>query len=93
MPVCVESSSVAIKSERKAESSLSARVRQRLRQSPYPVLRKISIYEHEGVLTLHGVLPSFYLKQLAQVTVAKVSGVEKIHNRIEVIQSPVRCRG
>jgi osmotically-inducible protein OsmY len=90
MPVCVESSSPAIKSERNAESLLSARVRQRLGRSGYIILRKISVHEHEGVLTLHGTLPNFYLKQLAQVIAAQVPHVEKIKNRIQVAERDVR---
>jgi hypothetical protein len=39
---------------------------------------------HDGVLTLGGCLPSYYLKQLAQVVVAPIEGVRLVVNEIEV---------
>jgi hypothetical protein len=41
-----------------------------------------------GRLFLDGVLPSFYLKQLAQETLRGLEGVERLDNRI-VVASPV----
>ena len=42
----------------------------RLRRNGYLALRDIYCEDHEGVLTLWGRLPSYYLKQVAQEAVA-----------------------
>ncbi len=55
-----------------------------LRQSPYPQLWKITCGFHEGVLTLHGVVGSYFLKQLAHIAVVEVEGIREIANRIDV---------
>jgi osmotically-inducible protein OsmY len=56
----------------------------RLRKSAYLALRGVSCAWDAGVLTLLGRVPSYYLKQVAQVTVAQVGGVERVENRLEV---------
>ncbi len=55
-----------------------------LQASTYSQLRNIDCDFREGVLTLRGIVSSFFLKQLAQVTVADIRGVEVISNRLEV---------
>lgn len=55
-----------------------------LQSSTYAQLRNIDCEFREGVLTLRGIVSSFFLKQLAQVTVASIQGVEAISNRLEV---------
>jgi hypothetical protein len=55
-----------------------------LRQSPYFELHNVSCDFSGGILTLHGRLPTYYLKQLAQASVAEVPGVIEVHNRVEV---------
>ncbi|HYT89933.1 MAG TPA: BON domain-containing protein [Gemmataceae bacterium] len=57
----------------------------RLRRSSYLALRGVSCAWDAGVLTLRGRLPSYYLKQVAQASVAQVGGVERVENRIEVV--------
>ena len=57
-----------------------------LQQSPYQVLRRVRCEFHEGILTLRGEVPSFYMKQIAQTTVRRVLGVEVLVNRLEVPQ-------
>jgi hypothetical protein len=59
----------------------------RLRSNPYLALKNVSCEFHEGVLTLRGCLPSYYLKQMAQTAVSRLDGVERIVNEIEVIGS------
>jgi osmotically-inducible protein OsmY len=63
----------------------------RLRGSSFLALRNVCCEYHEGVLTLRGCLPTYYLKQIAQEVVAEVEGVRLISNRIEVV-APVRWR-
>ena len=65
--------------------SLSERVRRRLKQSPYYAVRRVNVEEGQGVLTLSGRLPNFYQKQMAQTAAAKVEGVTRIVNRIDVV--------
>jgi osmotically-inducible protein OsmY len=67
-------------------SSLSERVRRGLTLSPYLAVRRVRVEERQGVLTLSGRLPNFYLKQMAQTAVAKVEGVTSIVNRIDVAE-------
>jgi osmotically-inducible protein OsmY len=55
-----------------------------LRRSAYIELRNISCDFSGGILTLCGRVPSYYLKQLAQASVAEVPGVIEVHNRVEV---------
>ncbi|MBV9123610.1 MAG: BON domain-containing protein [Planctomycetes bacterium] len=59
----------------------------RLRSLPYAALKQISCEDHQGVLTLRGCVPTYYLKQVAQEAVAQVPGVERIENRIAVLTS------
>jgi osmotically-inducible protein OsmY len=55
-----------------------------LRHSSYPQLRKITCEFHEGVLTLRGIVSSFFIKQLAHRAVADVSGIDMVANRLDV---------
>ena len=55
-----------------------------LQHSPYRALRDVACDFEDGCLTLSGQVPSFHYKQLAQTTIAKVRGVQRIVNRIDV---------
>lgn len=59
-------------------------VGRRLQTSGYHQHRRIAFDLHEGVLTLRGIVSSFFLKQVAQALVADVVGVEEVSNRLEV---------
>ncbi len=50
----------------------------------YRPIRYLSCTFDNGVLTIGGRLPSFYLKQVAQNAVQEIEGVVQIENRIEV---------
>lgn len=56
-----------------------------LQNSPYFLIRKVLCECRQGVLVLRGRLPSFYQKQVVQVAVANLEGVQEIVNRIEVV--------
>src|SRR5512135_849445 len=56
-----------------------------LRRSGYLALRDIGCTCREGVVTLRGCLPTYYLKQIAQHLVAEIEGVRGIINQIEVL--------
>jgi len=59
-------------------------VQRRLSQSAYGQHRKIAFDFEEGVLTLRGIVSSYFIKQLAHVAVVGVAGVKVIANRLEV---------
>ncbi len=65
----------------------------RLRQNAYLALKNISCEFHDGVLTLQGCVPTYYLKQVAQEVVAPVEGVERVENRIEVLAPALSAAG
>jgi hypothetical protein len=59
-------------------------VERRLRESPYLCLRAIRCEHQQGVLTLRGMVPSYYHKQLAQALVAQFVRGGAFVNQIEV---------
>jgi len=78
---CVHSTTPV--AERPAAIALTAETR--LRESGYLALRDVSCEVRDGVLDLHGHLPTYYLKQIAQALVIEIEGVRRVINRIEVI--------
>ena len=72
--------------ERRIEESVESR----LRRSGHLALRDIGCACREGVVTLRGCLPTYYLKQIAQHVVAEIEGVRGIINQIEVLASSGR---
>ena len=58
-----------------------------LRSSGYAALRKLRCDVREAVVILHGVLPSYYLKQMAQTIVLRLDGIHSVRNLVEVRQS------
>lgn len=56
----------------------------KLMASPYSALRALTCESHEGVLTIRGRVPTFYLKQLAQTAVRNSPGVEVVNNLVQV---------
>jgi len=66
-----------------------------LRQSSYSALRNVSCDYRDGVLTLRGELPKYFLKQVAQtLIVANVPEVERVDNQVNVIAlDPTRAVG
>jgi len=57
---------------------------QRLRDSPYKAMRRVSCECKDGVLFLRGRLFSFHEKQVAQKVVADVIGIMQVVNEIQV---------
>lgn len=64
--------------------SFSLRATTAIRKSPIPTLRKLSVEETEGCVTLRGVVASYYLKQLAQETVMASLEGRKLVNLVTV---------
>lgn len=63
---------------------VAQRARDRLQQSPYHTVRRVSCRYDAGTLFLHGHLPDFFHLQVAQETVARLEGVDQVVNHIEV---------
>jgi osmotically-inducible protein OsmY len=61
-----------------------------LRSSPYLALRNVTCDCRDGVLTLRGCLPTYYLKQVAQAVVARLEGVRQVVNEIQVVCGGMR---
>lgn len=61
-----------------------------LHSSPYLPLQNLSCDYLDGVLTLRGQVPTFYLKQLAQARLKGLTGVEAINNQIDVVPPGAR---
>ncbi len=55
-----------------------------LRSSGYPSLRRLRCEVAEAVVRVHGVLPSYYLKQMAQVILQRLDGIRSVINLVEV---------
>jgi osmotically-inducible protein OsmY len=62
---------------------------ERLGKTSYRALRDVSCIAVDGVLYLHGCLPSQYLKQVAQEVASSARGVGHVINRI-VVSTPAR---
>lgn len=57
----------------------------RLAESSHHFLRHVRCRADEDAVLLEGIVPSFYLKQTAQALVQSVDGVERIINRLVVV--------
>ena len=65
-------------------SNIELLVQKRLSQSAYHALRELTCQDHEGIITITGTVPSYYLKQVAQTTVASIEQVGGVINRLKV---------
>jgi osmotically-inducible protein OsmY len=61
------------------------RAKELLSQSPQPLLRRLRVVETDDEVVLQGIVPSYFLKQLAQETVRPIVGARQLVNQIEVI--------
>ena len=61
----------------------------RLSASSHRALRNVFCKYEDGALVLRGRLNSFFHAQLAQETVAKIEGVERVVNQIEVLNRAI----
>ncbi len=73
-------------------SEIHREAEERFRESSYLAVRTISCTVGDGVIHLHGSLPSHYLKQVAQELASSVEGVHRVINRIEVFAPAVQGR-
>ncbi len=68
-------------------SDIESEVRESLQSTQHAALRHIECSVHDDTVILRGRVPSYYLKQMAQVKVTCVAGIEQVDNRIEVVIS------
>jgi osmotically-inducible protein OsmY len=66
--------------------SVSNRVRRALQQCGYHDLCGLHCEDDDGVLVLRGQVGSYYLKQIAQTVAARVPGIERIDNQLNVLE-------
>ncbi|HET6881619.1 MAG TPA: BON domain-containing protein [Pirellulales bacterium] len=72
-------------------SAIVAQAERRLQASSYPSHRCLRCSFREGVLTIEGRVSSYYLRQLACALVVNLEGVERVVDRMEVME-PVWAR-
>ena len=75
----------SVESERLRAAGVEKQALERLRRTPFPVLRSVCCTYCAGILTLDGQLPSFYLKQIAQECLRDLPCVQRVENRVEVL--------
>lgn len=56
-----------------------------LSRSPYLAPKELRIEAEQGVIRLEGAVKSFFHKQMAQETIRRVDGVERIVNCLQVV--------
>ena len=55
-----------------------------LHSSGYAVLRRLECEVTDAVVIVHGILPSYYLKQVAQEIILRLEGIQGVLNLVEV---------
>jgi osmotically-inducible protein OsmY len=70
--------------ERRNDILLCATARRLLKASGYLSLSALECSFTDGVITVSGAVSSYFLKQMAQEIVLKVSGVQAVDNQVEV---------
>lgn len=90
--VSVEARPAAIRRHFHTPHPVATEIRSRFESSSYAELRNVESVFRAGHLTLTGLVSTFYLKQLATALAGGVEGVERIDNRLDVVdfRSPMR---
>jgi BON domain len=55
-----------------------------LQSSGFAALRRLRCDVIEAVVIVQGVVPSYYLKQMAQATILRLDGIRNVKNLVEV---------
>ena len=74
-------------SETDEDYSLRETVIERLRRSGYSSLTNIEIAVMDGVVAVFGVVPSFFLKQMAQTIILRIGQAKAVRNNLKVPHS------
>lgn len=56
-----------------------------LKESGYGAVARLECRVDHGVVELAGVVPSFYLKQVAQAVVQRLDSIQGIRNEVQVV--------
>lgn len=83
LPHCTEQTLSAL-SGRAIKEAVEGSAAERLRSSSYRQTRHVRCEFHDGVLTLHGRVSSYYIKQLVQALVSSLEFVVVVRNQVEV---------
>jgi osmotically-inducible protein OsmY len=67
-----------------SETELADLVQDTLQGNPHLMGRTLRFEAHEGRVTLHGEVASYYQKQIAQEAVGKLRGVAGVDNQLKV---------
>ncbi len=70
--------------ETPASGELLQRVDSALRASPHLARHRVFCQEDSGIVVLHGTVRTFFEKQMAQETLKRLEGIERIVNELEV---------
>jgi CheY-like chemotaxis protein len=65
---------------------LATEIEQNLRSTGYKPLREVEVSVSAGIVYLVGRVPSYHLKQIAQVTIKSLPGIHRIHNGLQVVR-------
>jgi osmotically-inducible protein OsmY len=68
-----------------ADLDLASQIDWALHATGYPPLRDVHILAVEGTAVLRGVVPTYYMKQIAQAAVSAIPGVSELHNELDVV--------
>jgi osmotically-inducible protein OsmY len=82
--ICVKEVEMALNQDSPARCPVESAARQRLAKTGYRSLGWVRCQFDDGTLTLHGSVPSYYHKQVAQEAIRNVTGLETIVNEINV---------
>jgi osmotically-inducible protein OsmY len=66
------------------EVTLDHRVLRALEDNPHLAGRRLRFETHEGRVVLHGVVSSYYQKQMAQESLRRLEGIQAIENQLQV---------
>ena len=71
------------------DEEMAREVYARLSTCPYLPIRTLDCECRNGVVTLLGKVPTFYMKQVAQTLVRSVPELQEVNNLLEVEDSPM----
>jgi hypothetical protein len=71
-----------------AHATIDQAVRRRIAACPYSfIFDKVTWQVNDGILTLQGCVPSFYLKQVLQELLLNIEQIDGIANEVRVVNS------
>lgn len=70
--------------QRSASRELLHRVDSAIKDNPHLCRHQVFCQEESGIVVLHGRVASFFQKQMAQESLKRLAGVEKVINELEV---------